>query len=153
MKEKSDRQKYTLEWMYYITSENRQYLAMIKKPKRRLQQKEKNIGAEYNLINDLGFNLCIASQSLVMRLVTYFEVKGSHQNKGPKEVKQELEWTRIGLGPVDVNLQTKELYCNYSVLIDSPEQKKSSLLCYPTIVNFRRIIRRNKLHNCQIFRI
>jgi len=31
------------------------------------------------------------------------------------------EWTGIGLGPVDVNLQTEELYCNYSVLIGSLE--------------------------------
>ena len=30
-------------------------------------------------------------------------------------------WTGIGLGPVDVNLQTKEIHCNYSVLIESPE--------------------------------
>jgi len=31
------------------------------------------------------------------------------------------EWTGIGLGPVDVNLQTEELHYNYSVLIGSPE--------------------------------
>jgi len=31
------------------------------------------------------------------------------------------EWTGIGLGPVDVNLQTKEIHCNYSVLIESLE--------------------------------
>jgi len=54
------------------------------------------------------------------------------------------------LGPDNVNLQTKELHCNYTVLIESPEQKKSSLLCYPTIINLRRIIRRNKLHNYHI---
>jgi len=33
---------------------------MIEKSKRRLQWKEKDIGAEYNLMNDLGFNLCVA---------------------------------------------------------------------------------------------
>jgi len=60
---------------------------MIKKPKRRLWQKEKNVEAKYNLINDLGFNLCIAPQSLVMRLVAYFGVEGSCQNRGPKKVK------------------------------------------------------------------
>ena len=46
------------------------------------------------------------------------------------------------LGPDDVNLQTKELHYNYSVLIVSLEQEESSLLHYPTIINFRRIIRR-----------
>jgi len=39
------------------------------------------------LINDLGFNLCVAPQSPVMMLVTYFGVKESHQNRGPKEVE------------------------------------------------------------------
>ena len=42
---------------------------------------------------------------------------------------------RLGLD--DVNLQTKELHCNYSVLIVSAEQEESSLLCYPTIINFQ----------------
>ena len=37
-------------------------------------------------MNDLGFNLYVVSQSLVMRLVAYFEVEGSHQNRGPKKV-------------------------------------------------------------------
>jgi len=32
-----------------------------------------------------------------------------------------LEWTGIGLGPNDVNLQTKEIHCNYLVFIGSPE--------------------------------
>jgi len=27
----------------------------------------KDIGAEYNLMNDLGFNLCVVPQSLVVR--------------------------------------------------------------------------------------
>ena len=31
------------------------------------------------------------------------------------------EWTGIGSGPVDVNLQTKEIHYNYSVLIGSTE--------------------------------
>jgi len=38
-------------------------------------------------MNDLGFNLCVAPQSLVVRLVAYFGAEGSHQNRGPKEVK------------------------------------------------------------------
>ena len=47
---------------------------MIAKPERRLQRTVKNVGAENNLLNDLGFNLCVAPRSLVVRLVTYFRV-------------------------------------------------------------------------------
>ena len=43
---------------------------MIAKPERRLWRTVKNIGVE----NDLGFNLCVAPRSLVMRLVAYFRV-------------------------------------------------------------------------------
>jgi len=60
---------------------------MMEKSKRRLQQKEKDVRAKYNLINNLSFNLCVAPQFLVMRLVTYFRVERSHQNRGPKEVE------------------------------------------------------------------
>jgi len=35
--------------------------------KRKIWQKVKDIRAEYNLINDLSFNLCVVLQSLVMR--------------------------------------------------------------------------------------
>ena len=48
---------------------------MITKPERRLRQTDKDIGAENDLLNDLGFNLCVVPQSLVMRLVTYFRVR------------------------------------------------------------------------------
>ena len=47
---------------------------MIAKPERRLQQTGKDVGAENDLLNDLGFNLCVAPQSPVVRLVTYFRV-------------------------------------------------------------------------------
>ena len=47
---------------------------MIAKPERRLRQTVKDIGAENDLLNDLGFNLCVAPQSPVVRLVTYFGV-------------------------------------------------------------------------------
>jgi len=46
-----------------------------------------DIGIEYDLINDLGFNLCIAPWSLVVRLVAYFGVEESCQRRGPKEVE------------------------------------------------------------------
>ena len=48
---------------------------MIAKPERRLQRTGKDVGAENDLLNDLGFNLCIAPQSPVMRLVAYFGVR------------------------------------------------------------------------------
>jgi len=48
------------------------YLAMIK---RGLQQQDKDIRVESDLLNDLGFNLYVAPQSLVVRLVVYFGAK------------------------------------------------------------------------------
>ena len=47
------------------------YLAMIK---RRLRWTVKDVRAENDLLNDLGFNLCIVPWSPVMRLVAYFRV-------------------------------------------------------------------------------
>ena len=47
---------------------------MIAEPERRLQQTGKDVGVENDLLNDLGFNLCVVPWSPVMRLVTYFEV-------------------------------------------------------------------------------
>ena len=74
----------------------------------------------------------------------------SRQDRGPRELSEGVRVDKVGLGPDDVNLQTEELHCNYSVLIGSLEQEESSLLCYPTIINIRRIIRRNKLYNYHI---
>ena len=47
---------------------------MIAKPERRLRQTVKDIEVENDLLNDLGFNLCIVPQSPVVRLVVYFGV-------------------------------------------------------------------------------
>ena len=47
---------------------------MIAKPERRLWQTVKDVGMENDLLNDLGFNLCVAPRSLVMRLVAYLGV-------------------------------------------------------------------------------
>jgi len=47
---------------------------VIAKPERKLWRTVKNVGAENDLLNDLGFNLCVTPRSLVVRLVTYFEV-------------------------------------------------------------------------------
>ena len=46
----------------------------MEKPKRRLWWTVKDIGAENDLLNDLGFNLCVVPWSLVVRLVVYFRV-------------------------------------------------------------------------------
>jgi len=47
---------------------------VIAKPERRLWWTVKDIGAENDLLNDLGFNLCVVPWSLVVRLVVYFRV-------------------------------------------------------------------------------
>jgi len=47
---------------------------VIAKPERRLWRTVKNVGVENDLLNDLGFNLCVTPRSLVVRLVTYFGV-------------------------------------------------------------------------------
>jgi len=47
---------------------------VITKPERRLWQTVKDIEVENDLLNNLGFNLCVVPQSLVVRLVVYFRV-------------------------------------------------------------------------------
>ena len=47
---------------------------MITKPERRLWWIVKDVGAENDLLNDLGFNLCVMPQSPVVKLVVYFGV-------------------------------------------------------------------------------
>jgi len=47
---------------------------VIAKPERRLQQTIKDVGAKNDLLNNLGFNLCVVPQFPVMRLVVYFKV-------------------------------------------------------------------------------
>jgi len=48
------------------------YLVMIEI---RLRRWGKDVGTESDLLNDLGFNLCVAPRSPVMRLVAYFGVR------------------------------------------------------------------------------
>jgi len=50
-----------------------------------------------------------------------FRSEGSHQDRSPKESSEGVGVDKMRLGPDNVNLQTKELHCNYSVLIGSPE--------------------------------
>jgi len=72
-------------------------------------------------LNDLGFNLCVAPRSLVVRLVAYFGVVESRQDRGSKESSEGVRVDKRRLGPDNINLQTEELHCNYSVLIVSAE--------------------------------
>jgi len=62
-------------------------------------------------------------RSLVVKLVVYFRVEGSRQgqDRGSKWASRGGGEDKIRLELVDVNLQTEELHCNYSVLIGSPE--------------------------------
>jgi len=50
-----------------------------------------------------------------------FRSKGSRQDRGPKESSKGVGVDKRRLGPDDINLQTKELQCNYLVLIVSAE--------------------------------
>jgi len=62
---------YTLFWSDILCRRG-MYLAIIE---RRLWQRGKDVGVENDLLNDLGFNLCVALRSPVVKLVTYFGVK------------------------------------------------------------------------------
>jgi len=66
----------------------RNYLAIVE---RRLQRTDKNVRAENDLLNDLGFNLCVAPQSLVVRLVAYFGVMEVVKTKVLGRQMKELE--------------------------------------------------------------
>ena len=50
-----------------------------------------------------------------------FRSNGSCQDRGPKWASGGVGEDKIRLGLVDINLQTKEIHCNYSVLMGSPE--------------------------------
>jgi len=51
---------------------------------RRLRRQDKDVRVESDLLNDLGFNLCVALQSLVVRLVTYFGVEKVAKTEVPE---------------------------------------------------------------------
>ena len=58
---------------------------------RRLWRRGKDVGVENDLLNNLGFNLCIALQSPVVRLVTYFGVKEVVKTEVLRSQVKELE--------------------------------------------------------------
>jgi len=61
---------------------------------RRLWRRDKDIRVESDLLNDLGFNLYVAPQSPVVRLVAYFGVKEVVKTEVLRSQVKELEWTR-----------------------------------------------------------
>jgi len=67
------------------------YLVIIK---RRLWLRDKDIRAESNLLNNLGFNLYVAPQSPVVRLVVYFRVKEVAKTEVLRSRVKESKWTR-----------------------------------------------------------
>ena len=62
--------------------------------KRRLWWTVKDVRAENDLVNDLGFNLYVAPRSLVVRLVAYFGVEKVAKTEVPESRVKESEWTR-----------------------------------------------------------
>ena len=74
--------------------ENRWYLIVIAEPERRLQRTDKDVRVENDLLNDLGFNLCVVPWSPVMRLVAYFGVMEVVKTEVLRGKMKELEWTR-----------------------------------------------------------
>jgi len=69
------------------------YLAIVE---RRLWRRGKDVGAENDLLNDLGFNLCVVPWSPVVKLVVYFGVKEVIKTEVLRGQVKELEWTRRG---------------------------------------------------------
>jgi len=63
--------------------------------KRRLWRTVKDVRAENDLLNDLGFNLCVVPWSLVVRLVAYFrvvEVVETEVLSGQVEESERIRW-------------------------------------------------------------
>jgi len=57
----------------------------------RLRQRGKDVEVENNLLNDLGFNLCVTPQSPVIRLVAYFGVMEVVKTEVLRSRVEELE--------------------------------------------------------------
>ena len=81
---------YTLFWSN-VQRRRSMYLTLIE---RRLRWRVKDVGAESDLLNDLGFNLCVTPRSPVVRLVTYFGVREVAKTEVLRSRIKELEWTK-----------------------------------------------------------
>ena len=62
--------------------------------KRRLWWTVKDVGVENDLLNNLGFNLCVAPRSPVVRLVAYFGVEEVVKTEVLSDQVEELEKIR-----------------------------------------------------------
>jgi len=85
--------KYTLEWSNVLCWRGILLSGSIN-PKRRLWWTGKDVRAENDLLNDLGFNLYVVSQSPVVRLVTYFGMMEVVKTEVLRGQVKESEWTR-----------------------------------------------------------
>jgi len=61
---------------------------------RRLRRRDKDVGTESDLLNDLGFNLYVVPWSPVVRLVAYFGVMEVAKTEVLRSRVKESEWTR-----------------------------------------------------------
>jgi len=93
---------------------------MREKSQEKTLAKRNNIGVKYDLMNNLGFNLCVVPWSLVVKWSCISELREVVRKRSLGS-KIGTEWTEIGLRLVDVNLQTEKLHCNYIVFIRSLE--------------------------------
>jgi len=84
---------YTPEWSTILRQRG---IILSNSIKKGLQQTGKDNGAENNLLNNLDFNLCVAPQSPVVRLVMYFGVMEVVKTEVLRRQVKELEWTRQG---------------------------------------------------------
>ena len=76
---------------------------MRKKPQEKTLTKRNDVRMEYDLINDLSFNLCVVPWSLVVKWSCILELREVVRKRSLGN-KIGTEWIGIGLGPVDVNL-------------------------------------------------
>jgi len=101
-----------------VRCRRRIYLVIIK---RRLRRTVKDVGAENDFVERPWLQLMCCAPVSSCEVGRVFQSEGSRRDRGPKELSEGVRVNKMRLGPDDVNLQTEELHCNYSVLIGSPE--------------------------------
>ena len=89
--------------------------------KRRLRRTVKDVGAENDFVERPWLQLMCCAPVSGREVGRVFRSEGSCRDRGPKESSEGVGVDKMRLGPDDVNLQTEQLHCNYSVLIGSLE--------------------------------
>ena len=89
--------------------------------KRRLWRTVKDVGAENDFVERPWLQLMCCAPVSSREVGCVFQSEGSCRDRGPKESSEGVGVDKMRLGPDDVNLQTEQLHCNYSVLIGSLE--------------------------------